>query len=104
MQCDIADLHPNTRRHLAKFWEANGPRLSPKDFSMSEASFTGYFVHSPSLGDGVLREEASLGRDPAHREWWDIQHAVALTPDEGERVKLLTCLQELESIWGNLST
>ncbi len=102
-QTEIKSIYPATRAALSKAWQTSGAQITPNLFSQPGSSFAGFFIKTQALGDELLGEEASLGQQQAHIEWFELYQQVSCSADPSERERLLDCMKELETVWGHLS-
>jgi len=99
---EIKHLYPGTQYCMGKTWQNKGPRISPEDFAGPQCSNAGCFLKPVVLGDEVLREESTSGRQEAYRQWWDLYQQAYCTRVDHEKHMIYRRMDELEQVWGNL--
>ena len=99
---EIKHLYPATIMNLGQAWFNKGASLTPEDFPAAECTDTACPMKPMILGQEVLDEESTKGREKAYGEWWDLYWQAYCTKDKNMRTSLFKTMDQLEAVWGNL--
>jgi hypothetical protein len=99
---EIKHLYPGTQYCLGTAWKTRGAHIAPADFAGPQCSNAGCFLKPMLLGQEVLAEESTSGRQLAYSKWWDMYWQAYCSSDRHERTMLERRMEELENIWGEL--
>jgi hypothetical protein len=104
-QMAINELHPLTRSRLDKVWVERGPSTRREDFQSGSECEGGVCTMKPHtfiVGEEVLANEATAGRQKAYAHYWRLYWQSYCSPTSREKMYLHRQMASLEAVWGNL--
>lgn len=101
-EIEIAKLYPKTQHVIKSIWESRGAFIKPSDFEQEDCGGGICFMKPIILGQEVLGEESTRGRQNAHSRWWELYWQAYCTANKRDQEQLVKQMNDLEEIWGDL--
>lgn len=102
-EIELGKLYPKSHSVIKRIWEERGAFIKPADFEGNDCDGGVCFMKPMVMGQEVLGEESTRGRNDAHNKWWELYWQAYCTNNKHEQQILVKQMNELETIWGNLS-